>query len=69
MDITTESAGREFSTAERRPLALVAAGLALLVLGGRFVFNIPPLGSALVGLGILLAIWGTIAGRWLIRGE
>ena len=69
-EIATESLQPAESSvqAERRPFGLVAAGLALLVVGGGFVFIIPPIGLTLVCLGIILAIWGTIAGWWMMRG-
>jgi hypothetical protein len=68
-DITTESVQPAESSVrtERRPFGLVAAGLALLVIGGGFVFIIPPIGLALMCLGIVLAIWGTLAGWWMMR--
>lgn len=69
-DIATESVQSAESSVEteRRPFGLVAAGLALLVVGGGFVFIIPPIGLALVCLGIVLAIWGAIAGWWMMWG-
>ncbi|HEX6176037.1 MAG TPA: hypothetical protein VF089_18650 [Candidatus Binatia bacterium] len=29
---------------------------------------IPPIGLALIALGVVLAIWGGIAGWWMTRG-
>ena len=52
---------------ERRPFGLVAAGLALLVIGGAFALIIPPIGLTLVALGVILAIWGAVAGWWMTR--
>jgi hypothetical protein len=52
---------------ERRPFGLVAAGLALLVIGGGFALIIPPIGLTLVALGVILAIWGAVAGWWMTR--
>jgi hypothetical protein len=52
---------------ERRPFGLVAAGLALFVLGGGFALIIPPIGLALVALGVILALWGAVAGWWMTR--
>lgn len=54
---------------ERRPFGLVAAGLALLVIGAGFALMIPPIGLTLMALGVVLAIWGGIAGWWTTRGD
>jgi hypothetical protein len=54
---------------ERRPFGLVAAGLALLVIGGGFALMIPPIGLTLMALGVVLAIWGGIVGWWTARGD
>jgi hypothetical protein len=53
---------------ERRPFGLVAAGLALLIIGAGFALMIPPIGLTLIALGVVLAIWGGIAGWWMTRG-
>jgi hypothetical protein len=69
-DIATESGEpvqSSSSQAERRPFGLVAAGLALVVVGGGFAFIIPPIGLTLACLGMVLAIWGSIAGWWMMR--
>ena len=71
-DISTDSSGRTSETSaqgERRPFGLVAAGLALLVIGAGFALMIPPIGLTLVALGVILAIWGGIAGWWMTRGD
>jgi hypothetical protein len=70
-DMATESIQPSESPvqSERRPFGLVAAGLALLVVGGGFVFIIPPIGLTLVSLGVVLAIWGAIAGWWMMRAD
>jgi hypothetical protein len=54
---------------ERRPFGLVAAGLALLVIGAGFALIIPPIGLTLVALGVVLAIWGAVAGWWRTRAD
>lgn len=54
---------------ERRPFGLVAAGLALLVIGAGFALIIPLIGLSLVALGVVLAIWGGIAKWWTTRGN
>ena len=54
---------------ERRPFGLVAAGLALLVIGAGFALMIPPIGLTLIALGVVLVIWGGIAGWWTTRGD
>jgi hypothetical protein len=70
-DMATDSSStRSVETtveSERRPFGLVAAGLALLVIGGGFFLIIPPIGAVLVFLGIVLVIWGSIAGWWTMR--
>jgi Flp pilus assembly protein TadB len=71
-DIATQSPVQPSQTgapAERRPFGLVAAGLALLVIGAGFALMIPPIGLTLVALGVVLAIWGGIAGWWTTRGD
>jgi hypothetical protein len=71
-DIATESPAQTSQTAaktERRPFGLVAAGLALLIIGAGFALMIPPIGLTLIALGVVLAIWGGIAGWWMTRGE
>jgi hypothetical protein len=71
-DISTESPGRTSEPSvqsERRPFGLVAAGLALLVIGGGFGLVIPPIGLTLAALGVVLAIWGGIAGWWMTRAD
>lgn len=71
-EISTDSSERTSETAvqgERRPFGLVAAGLALLVIGAGFALMIPPIGLTLVALGVVLAIWGGIAGWWMTRGD
>jgi hypothetical protein len=70
-DMATESVqpGERPVQSERRPFGLVAAGLALLVVGGGFVFIIPPIGLTLVALGVVLAIWGAIAGWWMMNAD
>ncbi len=68
-DIATEPVepAQSSGQAERRPFGLVAAGLALFVVGGGFAFILPPIGLALASLGIVLAISGAIAGWWTMR--
>jgi hypothetical protein len=39
----------------------------LVVVGGGFAFIIPPIGLTLACLGMVLAIWGSIAGWWMMR--
>ena len=71
-DIATESPLQTSQTsaqAERRPFGLVAAGLALLIIGAGFALMIPPIGLTLIALGVVLAIWGGIAGWWMTRGD
>jgi len=71
-DIATESSVQTSQTSaptERRPFGLVAAGLALLVIGGGFALMLPPIGLTLIALGIVLAIWGGIVGWWTTRGD
>jgi hypothetical protein len=71
-DIATESSAQTSQTAaqtERRPFGLVAAGLALLIIGAGFALMIPPIGLTLIALGVVLAIWGGIAGWWMTRGD
>src|SRR6188508_2095986 len=71
-DIATESPAQSSpisAQTERRPFGLVAAGLALLVVGAGFALIIPPIGLTLVALGVVLAIWGGVAGWWVMRGE
>jgi Flp pilus assembly protein TadB len=71
-DIATQSPVQPSQTGaqpERRPFGLVAAGLALLVIGAGFALMIPPIGLTLVALGVVLAIWGGIAGWWTTRGD
>jgi hypothetical protein len=71
-DIATESSAQSnqiLAQTERRPFGLVAAGLALLVIGAGFALIIPPIGLTLVALGVLLAIWGGVAGWWVTRRE
>jgi hypothetical protein len=70
-DIVTESpvqSSQISAKGERRPFGLVAAGLALLVIGGGFALIIPLIGLTLVFLGVVLAIWGAVAGWWMPRG-
>jgi hypothetical protein len=38
------------------------------VIGGGFALIIPPIGLTLVALGVILAIWGAVAGWWMTRG-
>ena len=68
-DMATESVQPSESAvqSERRPFGLVAAGLALLVVGGGFVFIIPPIGLTLILLGVVLGVWGAISGWWMMR--
>lgn len=69
-DIASESSVQPSDTAahnERRPFGLVAAGLALLVVGAGFALMLPPIGLTLIALGIVLAIWGGLAGWWTNR--
>jgi hypothetical protein len=71
-DIATDSSVQPGETSvqnERRPFGLVAAGLALLVIGAGFALMIPPIGLTLIALGVVLAIWGGIAGWWMTRGD
>ena len=71
-DIATESSGQSRQIAaqtERRPFGLVAAGLALLLIGGGFALIIPPIGLTLVALGVVLSLWGAVAGWWMMRAE
>jgi hypothetical protein len=70
-DIATESSVQSSQISaqgERRPFGLVAGGLALLVIGGGFALIIPPIGLTIVALGVILAIWGAVAGWWMTRG-
>lgn len=71
-DIATESPVPPSQTSgqtERRPFGLVAAGLALLIIGAGFALMIPPIGLTLIALGVVLAIWGGIAGWWTTRRD
>jgi hypothetical protein len=71
-DIATDSSAQPSETSvqsERRPFGLVAAGLALLVIGAGLALMIPPIGLTLIALGVVLAIWGGIAGWWKTRGD
>jgi Flp pilus assembly protein TadB len=71
-DIATQSPVQPSQTGaqtERRPFGLVAAGLALLIIGAGLALMIPPIGLTLVALGVVLAIWGGIAGWWTTRGD
>jgi hypothetical protein len=71
-DIATESSAQSSQISpptERRPFGLVAAGLALLVIGAAFALIIPLIGLTLVALGVVLTIWGGVAGWWMMRGE
>jgi hypothetical protein len=71
-DIATESSVQSSQVSaqgERRPFGLVAAGLALLVIGGGFAMIIPLIGLTLVALGVILAVWGAAAGWWMTRGR
>ena len=71
-DIATQSPIQPNQTGaqpERRPFGLVAAGLALLVIGAGFALMIPPIGLTLMALGVVLAIWGGIAGWWTTRRD
>jgi hypothetical protein len=69
-DMTTQSVQPTVARDEReqRPFGLVAAGLALLLLGSGFLIIIPPIGLTLISLGILLGLWGAISGWW-VRGR
>ena len=71
-DIATDSSvqpNQPSVQSERRPFGLVAAGLALLIIGAGFALIIPPIGLTLIALGVVLAIWGGIAGWWTTRGD
>jgi len=71
-DIATGSPAPPSQTSgqsERRPFGLVAAGLALLLVGAGFALMIPPIGLTLMALGVILTIWGGIAGWWTTRGD
>ena len=71
-DVATESlvqTSQASAPIERRPFGLVAAGLALLIIGAGFALVIPPIGLTLIALGVVLAIWGGIAGWWMTRDD
>ncbi|HEX6439858.1 MAG TPA: hypothetical protein VF182_22260 [Candidatus Binatia bacterium] len=71
-DITAESSAQSSPSSaqtERRPFGLVAAGLALLVIGAGFALIIPLIGLTLAALGVVLVIWGGVVGWWMTRTE
>jgi len=71
-DIATESSAQSNqipAQTERRPFGLVAAGLALLLIGAGFALILPPIGLTLVAFGVVLVVWGGVAGWWTTRVE
>ena len=40
-----------------------------VVIGAGFALMIPPIGLTLMARGVILAIWGGIAGWWTTRGD
>lgn len=71
-DIPTDSPASDRVTAdksERRPFGVLAGGLALLVVGAGFFLVLPPIGMTLFFLGIILVVWGFIAGWWRTSKE